>query len=133
MSRERFQARELMVTEHCLLMSEAPCSQDCANCARRKKPHTLRDRKGYEFPVVTDALGRSHLYNSVKLDAMGALEELIDAGVSRFMIDATLLDAEQTAQATGRLIHALKQVRSGGGNIDKLPNTTTGHLFRGVL
>ena len=64
---------------------------------------------------------------------MGALEELIDACVSRFMIDATLLDAEQTAQATGRLIHALKQVRSGGGNIDKLPNTTTGHLFRGVL
>ncbi len=128
-----FGAQELMVTEHCLLMSEAPCSQDCTNCARRKKPHTLRDRKGYEFPVVTDALGRSHLYNSVKLDAMGALEELIDAGVSRFMIDATLLDAEQTAQATGRLIHALKQVRSGGGNIDKLPNTTTGHLFRGVL
>lgn len=128
-----FGAQELMITEHCLLMSEAPCSQDCTNCARRKKPHALRDRKGYEFPVITDALGRSHLYNGVKLDAMGALEELIDAGVSRFMIDATLLDAEQTAQATGRLVHALKQVLAGGGNIDKLPNTTTGHLFRGVL
>lgn len=128
-----FGAQELMVTEHCLLMSEAACSQDCASCARRKKPHRLRDRKGYEFPVVTDALGRSHLYNSVRLDIVGSLGELIDAGVSKFMIDTTLMDAEQAAQATGRLVHALKQVRSGGSDIDKLPNTTTGHLFRGVL
>ncbi len=128
-----FGAQELMVTEHCMLMSEAPCSEDCANCARRKKPHALRDRKGYEFPVVTDSLGRSHLYNSVKLDAVGALEGLVEAGVTRFVVDSTLLDAEQTAQATGRLVHAIKQLRSGSSNVDKLPNTTTGHLFRGVL
>ena len=69
----------------------------------------------------------------MKLEAVGALGELIEAGVTCFVVDSTLLDAEQTAQATGRLVHAIKQLRSGGGNADKLPNTTTGHLFRGVL
>ncbi|MCI8468865.1 MAG: U32 family peptidase, partial [Eggerthellaceae bacterium] len=61
-------AQELMVTEHCLLMSQGPCNEECATCPRRKSPHYLKDRKGFEFPVITDALGRSHLYNSVELD-----------------------------------------------------------------
>ena len=51
-------AQELMVTEHCLLMSQGPCDENCAECPRRKSPHFLRDRKDYEFPVVTDAMGR---------------------------------------------------------------------------
>ena len=53
-------AQKLMVTEHCLLMSQGPCDERCGQCPRRKSPHYLRDRKGFEFPVVTDALGRSH-------------------------------------------------------------------------
>ena len=61
-------AQELMVTEHCMLMSQGPCDENCAECPRRKSPHVLKDRKGYEFPVVTDAMGRSHLYNAVELD-----------------------------------------------------------------
>lgn len=50
---------ELMVTEHCLLMSQGPCNRDCAQCARRKSPHYLKDRKGYELPVITDVLGEA--------------------------------------------------------------------------
>ncbi|MDY3981743.1 MAG: DUF3656 domain-containing protein, partial [Paraeggerthella sp.] len=38
-------SQELMVTEHCLLMSQGPCDQDCDACPRRKSPHYLRDRK----------------------------------------------------------------------------------------
>ena len=26
-------AQELMITEHCLLMSQGPCNEDCAECA----------------------------------------------------------------------------------------------------
>ena len=125
-------AQELMVTEHCLLMSQGPCNQDCGACARRKSPHYLKDRKGYEFPVVTDALGRSHLYNAVELDVAPAMPDLLAAGISDFMVDATLMNAEETAHAVGRAIRALHVAQNDGNSIAKMPNTTSGHLYRGV-
>ncbi len=125
-------AQELMVTEHCMLMSQGDCNQQCATCVRRRHFHTLKDRKGYEFPVVTDCFGRSHIYNSVALDTVNALGELVSAGVTSFMIDATLMDPEQTAHATGRLKKALSVLEESGDAVAKLPDTTSGHLFRGV-
>ena len=125
-------AQELMVTEHCMLMSQGPCNEDCDACPRRKSPHYLRDRKGYEFPVITDALGRSHLYNAVELDVAPAMPDLMAAGISAFMVDATLMNAEETAHAVGRAIRALHVAQNDGNAIAKMPNTTSGHLYRGV-
>ncbi len=125
-------SQELMVAEHCLLMSQGPCNQDCAACPRRRTPHHLKDRKGFEFPVVTDALGRSHLYNSVRLDVAQALPELLAAGVSSFMVDTTLMNVEESAQAVGRVVRALKVAQRDGNSVAKMPDTTSGHLFRGV-
>lgn len=125
-------AQELMVTEHCMLMSQGPCNEDCSVCPRRKSPHFLKDRKGFEFPVITDALGRSHLYNSVELDVAPAMPDLMAAGISAFMVDATLMNAEQTAHAVGRAIRALHVAQNDGNAIAKMPNTTSGHLYRGV-
>lgn len=125
-------AQELMVTEHCVLMSQGPCNEDCATCPRRKSPHYLRDRKGFEFPVVTDAMGRSHLYNAVELDVAPAMPDLMAAGISAFMVDATLMNAEETAHAVGRAIRALHVAQNDGNSIAKMPDTTSGHLYRGV-
>lgn len=125
-------AQELMVTEHCMLMSQGPCDENCAECPRRKSPHMLKDRKGYEFPVVTDAMGRSHLYNAVELDIASSMPELLAAGISSYMVDATLMNAEETAHAVGRAIRALHVAQNDGNAIAKMPNTTSGHLYRGV-
>ena len=125
-------ATELMVTEHCMLMSQGPCNEDCATCSRRKSPHFLKDRKGFEFPVITDAMGRSHLYNAVELDVASSMPELMAAGISAFMVDATLMNAEETAHAVGRAIRALHVAQNDGNAIAKMPNTTSGHLYRGV-
>lgn len=125
-------AQELMVTEHCMLMSQGPCDEKCAECPRRKSPHVLKDRKGYEFPVVTDAMGRSHLYNAVELDIASSMPELLAAGISSYMVDATLMNAEETAHAVGRAIRALHVAQNDGNAIAKMPNTTSGHLYRGV-
>ena len=125
-------AQELMVTEHCMLMSQGPCDENCAVCPRRKSPHVLKDRKGYEFPVVTDAMGRSHLYNAVELDIASSMPELLAAGISSYMVDATLMNAEETAHAVGRAIRALHVAQNDGNAIAKMPNTTSGHLYRGV-
>ncbi|WP_225749511.1 DUF3656 domain-containing protein [Paraeggerthella sp. Marseille-Q4926] len=125
-------SQELMVTEHCLLMSQGPCDQDCDACPRRKSPHYLRDRKDFEFPVVTDALGRTHLYNAVQLDVVHALPDLISAGLTALMVDTTFMNVEQTTQAVARVVRARNVANSSGSAIAKTPGTTSGHLFRGV-
>ncbi len=125
-------AQELMITEHCLLMSQGPCNEECATCPRRKSPHFLNDRKDVDFPVVTDALGRSHLYNSVQLDIAHTIPQLLSAGVTAFMVDTTLMNGEEAAQAVGRVVHALDLARRGTGEVAKVNAATTGHLFRGV-
>lgn len=125
-------AAELMITEHCLLMSQGPCNQDCSACSRRKAFHYLKDRKGFEMPVVTDCCGRSHLYNAVSLDLCHLLPDLVSAGISAFMVDTTLLNVKEAAEATARAVHACDLYTRTGEAIGKREGTTTGHIFRGV-
>lgn len=125
-------AQELMVCEHCLLSSQGPCQEACASCTRRSVPFGLKDRKGYVFPVVTDEAGRSHVYNSVTLDIVPQLTDLLTAGVRMFLVDTTLMDVEQTAQAIGRVRQALSLIQEGAEAPSKMPNTTSGHLHRGI-
>ncbi|MEF9876538.1 MAG: DUF3656 domain-containing protein [Gordonibacter sp.] len=125
-------AQELMVCEHCLLMSQGPCDEQCDVCPRRKSPHYLKDRKGFEFPVVTDALGRGHLYNGVTLDVAHAMPDLIGAGLSAFMVDTTLMNVEETSAAVARAVRARDVALRDGNAVAKIPGATTGHLFRGV-
>lgn len=122
--------QELMVTEHCLLTSQGPCNRKCTTCVRRKSPYYLKDRKDYEMPVVTDMLGRSHLYNAVQLDIAHAAPDLLAAGIRAFMVDATLMTVEQTKAATTRAIRARDLALRGAGSVARAKGTTTGHLFR---
>ena len=125
-------AQELMITEHCLLMSQGPCNEQCATCPRRAVEHHLLDRKGFEFPVVTDMLGRSHLYNGIQLDVAQNMADLIDIGISAVMVDTTLMDKKSASDSVGRALRARDLAMSEHRSVGKRPNTTTGHLFRGV-
>ncbi len=125
-------AQELMVCEHCLLMSQGACHEQCTSCSRRTSHYVLKDRKDFEFPVFTDILGRSHLYNSVPLDTVPAIPDLLSAGVSSFMIDATIMNVDQTRRAVGRVVFALETAYGHAGSADKAKGTTSGHLYRGV-
>ena len=125
-------AAELMVTEHCLLMSQGPCNRNCTECVRRKSPHFLKDRKGFEMPVVTDCCGRSHLYNAVKLDLTHLMPDLLAAGVDAVMVDATLLNVEETTAAVRRAVRARDVATKSGDALKKVDGATTGHIFRGV-
>lgn len=125
-------AQELMLTEHCVLSSQAGCNEECRTCKKRRVSFALKDRKDYLFPVVSDELGRSRIYNSVTLDLVHEVPALLKMGISSFLIDATFLNVEQTAQAVGRLSKALELAITSGSSISKMPNTTTGHFHRGV-
>lgn len=123
---------ELMVTEHCLLMSQGPCNQKCAECARRKSPHYLKDRKGYEMPVITDCTGRSHLCNAVQMDVAHLMPEIIGAGVSTVLVDTTLMNVKETTEKVARAVRARDIAQKDGNKVAKAEGATSGHLFRGV-
>lgn len=124
--------QELMTTEHCMLMSQGSCNEDCYTCQRRKSPHYLKDRKGYEFAVISDCCGRSHLYNAVEFDVAHAVCDLVKAGVSAFMVDTTLMNVAETTKAVQRAVRARDIALKSGDKVSKKEGATTGHLFRGV-
>ena len=119
--------QRLMTCEHCVLMSEGPCAENCATCRRRNVSHCLVDRKNYEFPVVSDCLGRSTVYNSCTLDLTCNLDDLQKCGVNHFMIDATLMEQSDLRASISRVKEAFRNTPKS-----KLKNSTSGHLFRGV-
>lgn len=123
---------ELMVTEHCMLMSQGPCNKNCTVCPRRKSPHYLKDRKGYEMPVITDLCGRSHLYNAVSMDAAHLAPDLIGAGIDAFMVDTTLMNTDEVKRSVERVVRARDLALRTGDTVSKTPGTTTGHLFRSI-
>lgn len=122
----------LMTTEHCLLMSQGPCNEDCVSCLRRKSPHYLKDRKGYELPVITDALGRSQIYNAIDFDIVHMVPELIRAGLDAFMVDTTMMNVAETTKALTRACRARDIAIKSGDKVSKKEGATTGHIFRGV-
>lgn len=126
-----FGRQEVMVTEHCVLMAEGECDRACGACERRTAPRWLLDRKGYRFPVTTDLAGRSHVFNSVPLDLLDALEQVLDTGVSAVRLDLHGMTPDEAAshvrRASGRLSGKVAPApREGRGS------TTSGHFFRGL-
>jgi len=129
-------AQEVMVTEHCILMAEGPCTRACSSCERRAAPRFLRDRKGYRFGVRTDLSGRSHVYNSVPLDLVPSLREVADTGVAVLRLDLQMLSAREAAIQVKRVAETLESVAAGRDVPQKHAGaspTTTGHFFRGLL
>lgn len=122
-----FGRQRLMQTEHCALSSQKGCSEQCDKCRIRQKSHYLHDRMGVDFPVQTDILGRTTVYNSLDLDLMPSAKDLREAGVKNFMIDATFLDIEKMLSIVDRCVKSLENPPK-----KRLSNTTSGHLFRGV-
>lgn len=125
--------QEVMVSEHCVLMSMGPCTQVCGTCPRRATWHALRDRKGYAFPVATDPMGRSHVYNSVPLDLSKAAAEIVAAGVSAVRLDFTV-ERSQEAQKITRIFKDAFAAALGEREFDEQAARagTTGHFYRGI-
>ncbi len=118
--------QEVMVTEHCILMSEGECGQRCDSCKRRSGWRFLRDRKGYSFPLRTDSSGRTHIYNSVPLDLTHAFPEVLATGVS-----ALRLDLETRARERGgcdRGPRAPDAARRAGGSGAFARRAQRGHV-----
>ena len=122
----------VMTSEHCVLKAANRCIHDCARCALRRRMISLRDRDGRLLPVRTDLNGRSRIYDAVPLDLTPQVGELIEAGVTRFAVDATLLNEAETRAAVERLVNALAAVREGRKPASRERHASSGHLFWGI-
>lgn len=117
-----------MTSEHCVLQVADRCAHDCARCALRRQHLYLRNDAGDMFPVRTDEQGRSRVYAAHVLDATPHVPELLDAGVTRLGVDATLLSRDETRRAVRRVVRALEAARRGVRPDERLAGATSGHL-----
>ncbi len=122
----------VMTSEHCILQVADRCVHDCQRCGLRRRDLALRNIDGKVFPVRTDVHGRSHLYDSAPLDITPQVPQLIAAGVSSFMVDGTIMGADELGRAVTHARRALDAASSGRKPSKRLPGTSTGCLFVGV-
>lgn len=94
---------QLMVSEHCVLTAEGPCSGACAGCTRRREARFLREAGGAELPVRVDALGRTRVFDARPLDRIDDAVRLVPAGLTDVLVDAVLLDDAAVEGALSRL------------------------------
>ena len=129
-----FGRMELMVAEHCALQAGGECSGRCVQCARRRRRWSLRDQKGYEFPVTTDTAGRTHVYNSVPLDLTRALPEVLAAGVEAVRLEFRQETPQEAARLTAAFVTRMRDAIAGreASSEPLLSPATSGHFFRGV-
>ena len=126
-------ARRAMTSEHCVLQVANRCIHDCKRCALRKSKDTyLRNDAGDLLPVRTDIQGRSRIYAAHTLDAVPELDAILNAGVTRLGVDATLLTPREVLSATSRLVRALAGLEAGRTLPAREKDATTGHLFSAI-
>ncbi len=121
-----------MTSEHCVLQVAGRCIHNCAACTLRRQELSLKDKDGNLMPVRTDLQGRSRIYAARPLDATPQTAELLEAGVRRLMVDATLLTPEEAASAVRRCVAAVEAVGQGRKPAAREDGANSGHLFQPI-
>ena len=122
----------VMTSEHCILQVADACIHDCERCSLRRRKLVLHNIDDKLLPVRTDLHGRSHLYDACALDFTPQLPQLLAAGITRFMIDGTLLEPEELAAQVARARRALDAALAGKRPSPRQKGTSSGCLFAEV-
>ncbi|WP_308615440.1 U32 family peptidase [uncultured Enorma sp.] len=122
----------VMTSEHCILQVADACIHDCERCSLRRRKLVLHNIDDKLLPVRTDLHGRSHLYDAYALDYTPQLPQLLAAGITRFMVDGTLLESEELAAQVARAHRALDAALAGKRPAPRQKGTSSGCLFAEV-
>jgi putative protease len=104
---------------------------------------SIRDKKGFVFPVRHDNRCRTHIYNSKELGLIDSIPDILEAGVRSLRIEGMCYDAKQVEEVTMLYSRAIETYLENPAQYDgsvylsrlkkMFPgNLTTGHYFRGV-
>ena len=125
-------APRVMTSEHCILKVAGACIHDCGRCRLRTRDFKLKNIDGRMLPVRTGLNGRSHLYDGVTLDATPQIPALLAVGVTRFLVDGTLVDNDELLRRVTRAKRALDAALAGRTPDKRLAGSSSGCLFQGV-
>ena len=117
---------ELMVTEYCPVGSVFGGKCEKKDCDRNceKANYILKDRMNVEFSLTQDKFCRTHIFNSVPINLIPNMKELLKLGVDSFRLDFIDESYEET-------VKVLENFKSGNW-LDDYKNFTRGHFKRGV-
>jgi len=133
----------LMQSQYCLLGgmlggSHKKCSAPCAS-----QHYYIKDSKGYEFPVETDADCRLYIFNSRTLCMIEDLPQIIALEPASLRIEARSLRTEHLGATIRLYRQALDELLKGSKphlslykqELSTINNAsfTKGHYYRGVL
>jgi putative protease len=87
---------------------------------------------------MTDKSGRTHIFNSKEMCLLEDISHLLDAGVSRFRIDARIAEPSLTGQVVSSYRDAIDSYYEDKQPINKKcrdisKEFTRGHYHRGIL
>ncbi|KMT22652.1 DUF3656 domain-containing U32 family peptidase [Clostridium cylindrosporum] len=134
--------QKLMVSRHCPVGSfkgdgTKTCSTLCEN-----RIHYMKDRMGEDFPIYTDLLCRSHIYNSKTLCTIESLRDIISINVDYLMISFLDEDIEEVKATIKAYRDAIERGQNGDFSISKSQEevisklngkATKGHFYKGVI
>lgn len=115
----------LMTSEHCVLQVADRCVEDCSRCALRRRKLYLRDEDGARYRTTIDRAGRSRIYHSEALDAVPEIPEMLAAGITSFLLDASLLEIPEMLSQIERIKRAI-----AGERLPRETGASSGHLYR---
>lgn len=98
-------------TEHCVYSHTLSNGRDYRTCGRPCEQHRvgLRDRDGFEHPVIVDVGCRNTVFNAQAQSAASLVPRLRDAGVGRFRIEFVW----ETREEASRVIHSYQELLAG--------------------
>lgn len=123
----------VMTSEHCVLQAANRCKGECASCEVRRRDTVLKTIDGDLLSVRTDMHGRSRIYHSAPLDLVPEIGPLLEAGVTRFLVDTTFLDPAEVAAEVARVLKAVARARCGQEPLPRRPDASAGLLHSGIL
>jgi len=133
----------LMQSQYCLLGGVLGGSKKNCNAPCVSQGYYIKDSKGYEFPVVTDADCRFYIFNSRTLCMIEDLPRMMAMAPASLRIEGRLMTAENLGAAIQLYRQALNELLQGAKpelsiykqELSSINNSsfTKGHYYRGVL
>lgn len=118
-----------MTTEHCVLQAAHMCIHNCLRCTLRKKTMYLKSERGDVHRVTVDLEGRSRIYAGHVFDATPEIPQLLSSGMSRFLVDCTLLHNADVTAYIQRVCRALDAAKRHAAPLSRMHGAYSGRLF----
>lgn len=118
-------------TEHCVYAHLLSEGRDYRSCGRPCERHrvALRDRLGFEHPVIVDAGCRNTVFNGTLQTAAGVLAAARDRGAQRFRVEFV----RETAAEVTETLAAYRALLDGSIDVTELRRRLRVELRIGVL